>query len=76
MRKITAEFEETSDIYNINIVKRLQNRERANEQAKKIWGDKWGSPSIKVNLQAVNALNSDDYENERGGGNVSDNDNV
>ena len=76
VRKITAEFEETSDIYNINIVKRLQNRERANEQAKKIWGEKWGNPKLKVNLQAVNALSSDDYENERGGGNVSDNDNV
>lgn len=72
VRKITAEFENTSDIYNINIIKRLQNRERANEQAKKIWGSQWGGPKIKVNLQSIQNL-SDTINGEESANNVSSN---
>lgn len=48
VRKISAEFEETSDIYNINIEKRLQTRQEALDQAKKIFGTDWANVTIEV----------------------------
>ncbi len=50
-RKIVAEFENTSDEYNINIIKRLQNRERPLAQAKKLWQSDFANTRIFVNLR-------------------------
>lgn len=49
-RKINAEFEKTSDQYNINIIKRLQLRLKGWEQAKKIWKDDFKDVIVRVNL--------------------------
>ena len=49
-RKITAEFEKTKDQYNINITKRLQNREQNLKDLIDVFGDEWKNVSIKVNL--------------------------
>lgn len=49
-RKITAEFEKTSDEYNINITKRLQLREKALRQLKIMFPNYFSNVTIKVNL--------------------------
>lgn len=46
-RKISAEFEETSDIYNINIEKRLQTRQEQLDWAKKIFPE-WSVVELEV----------------------------
>ena len=48
-RKITAEFEKTSDQYNINNIKRLQLREKAFKQAGRIWKE-FENVITRVNL--------------------------
>lgn len=53
-QKVTAEFEKTRDEYNINITKRLQLREKALKQLKKIMPRYFGNAEIKVNLDGFN----------------------
>lgn len=60
-RKITAEFEKTSDEYNINIIKRLQLREMMLKQCKKIFPQYFANAKYKVNLRGYNQA---DRENE------------
>lgn len=54
VRKITAEFEKTSDQYNIKIIKRLQLRQMALKQLKMIMPEFFGNARIKVNLNGYN----------------------
>lgn len=53
-RKITAEFEKTSDEYNINIVKRLQLRNMMLKQCKAIFPQYFSNAYYKVNLRGYN----------------------
>lgn len=61
-RKITAEFEKTSDEYNINITKRLQLREMALKSLKEIFPQYFSKCYIKVNLDGFSPLNDDTTE--------------
>lgn len=58
-RKITAEFEKTSDEYNINIKKRLLNRQQALDDAKKLWTE-FEPVTLSVNLDAYNSVEFDE----------------
>ena len=63
-RKITAEFTNTSDQYNINITKRLENRNMEIDVAKTLWDD-WKDVELDVNLVAyTSAEEADEAEIE------------
>ncbi len=64
-RKITAEFEKTKDQYNINITKRLQNREQNIKDLIEVFGEEWNNVSIKVNLNEFTANMEEENDNNK-----------